>query len=714
MRRALALLCSAVLLFAQAPTEEKLELRAEKVERHDTEVIAKGNVVVYYKDMILQADRALYDTNRSILRLYGDVTLVKGFDYAVVSDSVVLDLKNEKDTFQDYFLTSYQTQLWARGEEAKRNHDRMELEKAFISSCDVECPDWHIEFGSAEYNSTTKWLDVWNPRFYLRDTPVFWLPYIGTSLVRERKSGLLRPMLGISNRDGLIYAQSLYIAVDPQWDLEITPQIRLDRGAGLYGTLRFVDTPHSSGFLKAGYFHSKEKYVDEYDLKNANHYGIELRYENRSPLTQGNREYDDGFYADITYLNDPDYINLQATTTAELAHSAQVQSRINYFFNTPSDYVGVYGRYFIDTDKSSQEQREVFQNLPSIQLHHYQTSLLGLNFLQYSADYRYNHYVTESGRQIQFQEANVPITFYWNFLYDYLRFSVSENLYYSYSSYHNMGEYLEESDVESHYYSLFRNYHKIDLYTDLARSYGENFHTMQLRVTYNKPSFNSEKGDTVDYVKVLRSPRENLILSAVNYLYDVSGEEFLYYRIAQPVLYEPIEEIEQQYNRFGDLEQEVRYRFLEHYELYTDLFWSYYIHNVSSATSYVKGQWDAVDLTFNHFFKQRLVTDPDDPEFGRMRKTSDFFTMTGRYRAENGNDYYGNISYDALETKVNRWGMGIHFFRHCWDLDIGIRDEILPILTSAETTDNIHNVTFYFTINLVPFGAYTQAIQQGL
>ena len=709
MRRALALLFSAVLLFAQAPTEKNLELRAEKVQRHGAEVEARGSVVVYYEEMILQADRAIYDTNRSILKLYGDVTLVKGFDYAVVSDEVVLDLKNERDVFHRYFLAGYQTPLWARGEEATRNRDLMDLERAFISSCDVECPDWHIEFGSAEYNSTTKWLDVWNPRFYVKDTPVFWLPYIGTSLVRERKSGLLRPSFGISNRDGFTYAQSLYIAVDPQWDLELTPQVRVDRGAGLYGTLRFVDTPHSRGFFKAGYFHSKKSYVDEYHLKNANHYGAELRYENHSPLTQGSKELNDGLYADITYLNDPDYINLQATMTSELAYSSQVQSRINYFFNTSSDYAGIYGKYFIDTAKSAEEQREIFQNLPSVQLHHYQTSVLGLNFLQYAADYRYNHYVTESGRQIQFQEVNFPVTLYWNFLDDYLRFSVSENLYYSYSSYHNMEEYLQDNEVKNSYYSLFRNYHKIDLYTDLARSYGENFHTMQLRVTYNKPSFNSEKGDTVDYIKVLRSPRENMILSAVNYLYDGSGQEFLYYRVAQPILYEPIEEIEEKYNRYGDLEQEVRYRFLEHYELYTDLFWSYYLHNVSSATSYLRGHWDAVDVTLNHFFKQRL-----DSDSGKMRKTSDFITLSGRVRAENGNDYYGNVSYDALESKVNRWGVGVHFFRHCWDLDIGIRDEILPILTSAETTDNIHNVTFYFTINMVPFGAYTQAIQQGL
>ncbi len=692
----------------------KVQLYAERVVRHSDRIVAEGDVVVYYGDMILQADRVSYDTNRSVMTLDGDVTAMRGMDYAMLSDHVRLDLKRKYDIFDDYFLSGFESQLWVRGKEARKKEDKMSLQEAFLSSCSVTCPDWHIEFSSAEYNETTQWVDIYNPRFYIHDTPVFWLPYIGTSMVRKRKSGLLRPNFGISDRDGFTYEQPIYLAIDPQWDLEVTPQFRTGRGVGAYATFRFVDTPHSHGDIKAGYFRSKNSYVQAYDLKNSSHYGVELHYENRGMLAGLVDDANDGLYIDATYLNDPDYINLQATTSTELADSSQVQSRVNYFFNTPNNYIGLYGRYFIDTSLSDEQRRNTFQNIPTIQLHHYQTALFGFDFLQYAADYRYNHYFTESGKHIQFQELNLPLALYGNFFDDYLKFSISENLYYSYSSFDHMDEDLVAQNVKNHYYSLFRNYHTIDLYTDLAKDYGNTFHTMQLRVTYNKPSFSSEKGDTVDTIQVLRSPRENLLMSAINYLYDAKGKEFLYYRIVQPVLYEPIEEIDDKFNRYGDLEQEIRYRFLEHYELYTDLFWSYYLHNLSGATSYLKLNYPKFDIMINHFFKQRLKRDEQGQLTNRVVKTSDFFTLSGRYRSESGHDYYAGVSYDSLHDKVNRWNVGAHFFRRCWDLDVGLRDEIVPILTSADKPDNIHNVTIYFTINLVPFGAYTHTIHQGL
>ena len=686
-----------------------VQLMAASAKQNGSIVTAEGDVVVFYGDMALQASQALYDANRSILYLEGNVTGSKEGAYGFVADRIKLDLKKEADYFDHYFLTSYQNPLWARGEKAKRHKERLRLSKALISSCDVTCPDWHIEFGSADYNSTTKWLDIWNPRFYVGDMPIFYLPYIGTSLDHRRRTGVLRPTIGLSNRDGFTYEQSLYIAMDPQWDLELTPQYRARRGTGLYGTFRFVDTPYSRGYIKTGYFRSKQRYVDEYRLKNHSHYGWQLHYDSAGVVTKPGDTNRDGLYVDVTYLNDPDYLNLQAVTSEELADSSQVQSRINYFYNTPENYVGLYGRYFIDTSLGTEARKNTYQNAPILQLHHYQTSLFGLGFLQYAADYRYNHFFTENGRHINFQEINLPVNLYGSFFDDYLKFALSENLYYSYSSYHNMGDVLDKAGVQSRYYSLFRNYHTIDIYTDLAKGYEDFMHTMQLRVTYDKPSFSSEKGDTVDAISVLRSPRENLLASSINYFYDQNGEEFLYYRIAQPVLYESEATLKGKYRRYGDLEQEIRYTFMKNYTLYTDLFWSYYLHDVSAATSYFKARLDDYDIMVNHFFKQR-----ENIQSGEKERTSNFFLLHATYRANEHRDYYASVAYNALEDRVNRWGAGTRFFYGCWNLDVGVRDEILPILTSADEADNIHNVTFYFTINLVPFGAFTQAFQQGL
>jgi hypothetical protein len=47
---------------------------------------------------------------------------------------------------------------------------------------------------------------------------------------------------------------------------------------------------------------------------------------------------------------------------------------------------------------------------------------------------------------------------------------------------------------------------------------------------------------------------------------------------------------------------------------------------------------------------------------------------------------------------------------------MGVRDEMVPILSSSteNPADSIHNISFYFTIGLVPFGDYSQTLSQEL
>jgi len=687
LRYLFAFLSVCLSLYARTLEQKSVQLMAATVERNASVVEAVGDVVVYYGDTILTADRARYDTNRSILELFGNVELIKDMKYGVLSDYVTIDLKQEHDFFEKIFLVDFASELWLRGERGEREEEILQLKDALVSSCDVACPDWHIGFTSMAYNRKSEWMDLWNPLLYMKDTPVFYFPYLGFSTNRERRTGLLRPNVGISSRDGFFYNQPVFIAPDPQWDLEIKPQIRSSRGKGVFATFRFVDTPHSGGKVTTGCFRNRESFVDEYNLKNNSHYGLQIDYEAPRLFTDGRGNDHDGIYLDITYLNDPDYLNLQAGSTAELLNSSQVQSRVNYYFNTPENYVGVYGKYFIDTSLAS--NKDTIQSIPIVQLHHYQNTLLGWNALHYSADYRISHLFTGAGKSIQMQELNAPVIFYTGFFDDYLNLSISENLYYSYIGYQNLGV-----STPSDYYAMFRNYHKIDLYSDLARNFGEIFHTMQMRATYNKPSFSNESGYIDPDVSVLRSPSENMTLSLVNYFYDAEGKDFLYYRISQPVLYEKSEQ------RYGDIEQEFRYRFRKHYEFYTDLFFSYYLGAVSSATSHLKYEDGVYDIMLTHFYKVL-----------QKNRTSDFYSLNGTYKSESGNDWYGEVAFDNLDAKISRWGLGVHLFRHCWDLNLGIKDERKPILTSAGA-ESVDNLIFYFRINLVPLGGFEQTYEQ--
>ncbi|RUM45120.1 MAG: hypothetical protein DSY46_03740 [Hydrogenimonas sp.] len=660
---------------------------AEKIDRNGSIVTAFGDVIVYDDTTILMADRVIYDMDHALLKLLGHVEMMKGVQYGALSDKVVIDLHHLHDTFEHPFLIDFSSELWLLGDKAQRDDDVITLKDALVSSCDVGCPDWYMQFTSLKYNRATEWMDLWNPVLYMHDTPILYIPYIGFSTNRERRTGLLRPYVGISSRDGLFYNQPLFIAPDPQWDLEITPQIRFNRGEGVFATLRFVDTPHSSGSLRTGYFYSKHSYVEAYNLKNSSHFGAQVNYQSRQLFTDEESQNHDGLYVDMTYLNDPDYLNLQARSTAGLLYSSQVQSRINYYFNTPENYVGIYGKYFIDTSLAS--NKETMQSIPVIQLHQYQDRLFNWNALHYAADYRISNFFTGSGKQIQLQELNVPMIFYASFFDNYLKLSISENFYYSYIGYQNLN-----TDVPSNYYTMVRNYHKIDLYSDLARKFDNLFHMMQMRATYNKPSFSSERGYIDPSVSVLRSPSENMTLSLVNYLYNQKGEEFIYYRLSQPILYENSD------HRYGDLEQEFRYKFWSYYELYTDLFFSYYQGRVSSATSYVKYAHPLYDIMLTHFYK-----------ILQEERTSDFYSIKGTYKSESGNNWYGEVAYDNLDERIRRWGVGLHLFRHCWDLNLGVKDERKPILTSAGAK-SVDNLVFYFQINLVPLGGFEQKYEQ--
>jgi len=675
------------LALGKGELEPKVEIFASKISYLDDLVKASGDVVVLYDNTILLSDKAVYDQNRSMLELFGSVEIIRGMKYSSLSDYAKIDLKEKNALFTSIFITQSETALWAKGTKAEKKAHIITLRNALVSSCDVGCPDWTMHFSKLEYNEKKEWLNVWNPLIYMGDIPILYFPYIGFSTNTKRRSGLLYPSLGISSRDGFIYRQPIYIATNPQWDIELDPQIRSLRGKGVFSTLRFVDTPNSYGAFTTGYFSNKSSYVNQYNIKNSSHYGYQFSYNSTKLFSDNQKNSRDGVYLDVTYLKDPDYLNLQKESVVELLYSSQIQSRINYYFDTPQYYTGVYGKYFIDTSLPSNQN--TVQTLPVIQLHKYQSAVLNWNNLQYSADYRISNFFTGNGQHMQLQEINLPLTFYGKLLGDYIKYSISENMYYAYIGYQN----IDLSGKDS-YYKFFRNYHKIDIYSDLARPYENSFHTLQLRATYNRPSYTTESGFIDPTVSILRSPKENIMLGAVNYLYDYTGKEWLYYRVSQPVYLEKSE------HDYGDIENELRIKFWNNYEVYSNVFYSYYQHSITSESSHIKYSNTVYDIMLTHFYK-KIEEDV----------MSDFFTVLAQVQSEAGNDLFASFAYNNIDSTLLKGEVGIHLFRGCWDFLLKIKNEKRPILTSVGA-ESINNFSIYFQINLFPLGGISQSYEQ--
>jgi len=644
-----------------------------------------------YDDTIFLSDRALYDYNSSKLELYGNVEIIKGIKYGSISDYVKFNLKDDNAFFTSVFITQLESSLWSKGSNAEKRADVITLRNALVSSCDVNCPDWTIHFSTLKYNEDKEWVNIWNPIIYVRDIPVLYFPYIGFSTNKNRKSGLLYPSFGVFSRDGFVFKQPIYIAVDPQWDLEIDPQIRTLRGQGVFSTLRFVDSPNSRGYFTTGYFKNKSSYIENYNIKNSAHYGYQFSYNSSKLISdkqEGNR---DGIYIDVTYLKDPDYLNLQKELESELIYSSQIQSRINYYFDTPNYYIGIYGKYFINTKLSS--NIDTLQTIPIIQLHKYQNILFNWSSFQYSADYRVNNFFTGSGQHIQLQEINLPLTIYGSLFDDYIKYSISENMYYAYVGYQNI-----DLNGEEDYYNFFRNFHKVDLYSDLAHPYSNFFHTLQLRATYNKPSYTMENGYVDSRISKLLSTKESIkeyiVFDAVNYFYDLAGKERLLYRVSQSI------DLENSEQKYGDIENELRLKLWNNYEFHTNIFYSYYGNYISSESSSVRYKNNGYNIKLTHFYK-KLEEDIK----------SDFFTFSVKSRSEKGNDLYGSLSYNNIDKKILKWETGVHLFRGCWDFLVGVKNEKRPILTSLGA-ESINNFAIYFQLNLFPIGGISQVYEQ--
>ena len=157
--------------------------------------------------------------------------------------------------------------VWLSGEQSSAIDENVSVRSGVMSGCDPNDPLWKMEFTSSDYNSDTMWLDIYNARLYIYDIPVFYTPYFGYSLDTTSRTGVLPPLIGLSEKEGFYYEQALYIAESSWWDMEFKPQVRTKRGSGLYGEFRFVDSKVSKGTLNYGYFRERDDYFTKRSLQ---------------------------------------------------------------------------------------------------------------------------------------------------------------------------------------------------------------------------------------------------------------------------------------------------------------------------------------------------------------------------------------------------------------------------------------------------------------
>ncbi len=684
---------------------EQVQIFATQLESNGTVAEAKGDLLILYKEYYLSADSVRYDRDSQVLELFGNVTVMKGSDYHILGEYVRFDIPNDTRRITPFYMLEKQRRVWMSCVDVTERGNELALTSGMLSGCDPSDPFWTLRFGSSDYNSDTKWLNLYNARLMIGELPIFYLPYFGYSLDTTRRTGLLMPSFGLSSNEGVYYQQPLYIAPQDWWDLELRPQIRSIRGQGIYTELRFVDSIASHGRLLAGYFNEDASYAADHSLANDTHYGVNFNYENQNLLKEWfgvESVAQSGLYTDINLMNDIDYINLAQNDHTKNATTSQVFSRINLFHNAEKDYFGTYFKYFLDLEQENNDA--TIQNLPTVQYHRYLDTWLDDHFF-YSLNTNVTNYYRRTGVTGQQAEVDLPLTLQGSLFDRYLDISFSTRLYGKYIVFDG----LSESNATYDSGGFARNTNIFRVGTSLTKGYEGFAHTLGLDVMFVRNGFEKRNGyfelfennctlnpgsDDCSFYNITDIDEETQIRFS-QYLFDAKGSQLLYHRLSQS--------ISSVQDKLGEMENEVEWRVLPQMTLYSDTVYDHNKRRVTKQLSTVRYADHNVTAQVNHFYEDRERRDqPLD---------SSYLTLQLQYRYDERYRYFANYAYDLENSVTKNIEAGFLYSKRCWDFGLRYVENNRPVLQSGGVASSIYDRYLYMTVAFKPIGGSEFAYQ---
>ena len=701
----LALASFLIQVNAQELNTEKLQLVAKDVDTKNNIITATGDVVAYSPTYYLSSDKMIYDKDKEILELFDNVLIIKDNKIQTQSNYAFVDMKNDIINQDPVFLMDNTSNIWSNSKEANKDKDVITLENSILSSCDCIDPIWSIRSSSSDYDTEAMWMNTYNPRLYVKNVPVFYLPYFGFPTDTTRRTGLLLPTMGYSSSEGFLYSQPIFIAPADDYDIELIPQIRTQRGYGSYANFRYADSPDSMLNVKTGYFKEFDNYRSKEQLENSEHYGLDIDYERKNIFAK-NKEHQDGVFTSIRYLNDIEYITLKEEDD-NLWTDKKVESKVNYFYNTPEYYGGVYGKYYVDASQKTNDN--TLQELPQIQLHSYNKELF-LENLIYSIDTKAQNFTRKEGLNAKIYDINVPISYTKNILDDYMYVGVENRTIltqydYSNSLYNN----LRYEDG-----TLIQNRTSFIVGTDLLKPYSDYIHTLNLNASYDIPENLRKDGDLYNITVKENQPlkynelsvfptlqeQKTIKLSLNQSIYDKDNlKQFINHKMSQSILYNSVDE-----PKFQDLDNYVK---INHD--YGSLSGKV-VYNMDD-NKVVEGSFDNSlsyeNLTFSagYYYTKKTNNEFNTRDDLESYRLSTSYKLAKDYSIK----YYEN--YDLQEKTRNRQGIGLNIDDSCWNLDLLLEKEITPRSRYVESTrsyDSHEQTIVYAVLMLKPIGGIRQ------
>lgn len=692
-----SLVITSSLLYSQEIKNEKFQLISKDINTKDNIVIATGDVVVFSPTYYLSADKIIYNKDNETFELFDNVLIIKDNSVQTQSEYAFVDLKKDAFNQNPMFLYENKDKIWMNSNTSVKETEIIQLDSTILSSCDCLDPIWSIRASSADYNTDDKWINTYNPRLYIKNVPVFYSPYLGFSADKTRRTGLLIPTVGYSSSEGLYYSQPMFFAPAQNYDFELVPQIRTNRGYGSYLYYRYADSQDSILQMKTGIFKEQDDYVTENSLDSDLHYGFDLDYQKRNLFTNSSKA-QDGLYTSINYLNDIEYITLENDDTTSSSDS-EVESKINYFYNTNDYYTGAYGRYYIDTAADS--NAGTLQELPQVQFHSYNKESF-IDNLVYSLDTKASNYTRDEGITASVYKISAPLSYSKYFLDDFMYLTLENEVVIMKYDYDNFGS----EDYEDG--NLIQNRASVSVGSDLIKPYDKYLHTVNLNAKYSIPTNLKEDGDLYQITTEDGSDKEtqleafdivdeekNVELSVNQSIYGKNSlKQLINHKVSQSILYDDLDN-----PKLQDLENYVKinhdYGSVSGKTVYNVQDEKFVENSASSTFTY-----SDLSLTLGYYQSKETDNTTNDREDLESYRISTSYKISKDYKVS----YYENYSIE--DNEMSKQGVALGIDDDCWNLNLKFQNEIVS--SSSSTSDGTDQKVFFVTLLLKPLGGINQ------
>ena len=198
------------------------------------QVIARGNVEIYYNNNILTADEVIYDQSANTLSAKGNVELKEANGNVIRAERYTLT-----EDFRDGFVESLS--IVARDESQisadraiRRDGNVTEFVNGKFTACPPSAgtpPPWCIRANRVVHDQGAATITYYDAQFEIFGAPVLYLPYFQHADPSvKRKSGFLIPEYKNSSNLGFAVSVPYYFALAPNYDVLVHPMYTTEQG----------------------------------------------------------------------------------------------------------------------------------------------------------------------------------------------------------------------------------------------------------------------------------------------------------------------------------------------------------------------------------------------------------------------------------------------------------------------------------------------------